>query len=227
MMSGEPRTVRGTPLRSSDFKKGRVFTTYYKPKIQYAWDTGVAMGRYLQELKSGRLIGRRCVHCERVMIPPRMFCEKCYGPTHDWRYLQDTGIVNTFSLCYVTWDVRKLKKPEIPAVIEIDGASKGMGILHVLGNVDPKKVRIGMRVRAVWKPAAKREGSITDIICFEPLKGLKGRTSGKTSSSRRKPTAKKKPAKKTAKKVVKRAAKISPKSKSKPARRARRKKKKR
>lgn len=223
MMSGEPRTVRGTPLRSSDFAKGRIFTTYYEPKIQYAWDTGVAMGRYLQELKKGRLIGRCCVQCERVMIPPRMFCEKCYGPTHDWVYLQDTGIVNTFSLCYVTWDVRKLKKPEIPAVIEIDGASKGMGILHVLGNVDPKKVRIGMRVRAVWKPAAKREGSITDIICFEPLKGLKGRASGKPSPSRRKPTAKKKPAKKT----VKRTAKKSPKSKSKPARTARGKKKKR
>ena len=28
---------------------------------------------------------------------------------------------NTFSLCYVSWDVRRLKPPEIPAVIEIDG----------------------------------------------------------------------------------------------------------
>ena len=56
-----------------------------------------------------------------------------------------------------------MKKPEIPAVIEIDSASKGMGILHVLGNVDPKKARIGMRVRAFWKPAAKREGSIPTL----------------------------------------------------------------
>lgn len=218
-MPSEPRTVRGTPLRSSDFTKGRVFTTYYEPKIQYAWDKGVAMGRYLEELKNGRLIGRRCVQCERVMIPPRMFCEKCYGPTHDWVYLQDTGIVNTFSLCYVTWDVRKLKKPEIPAVVEIDGASKGMGILHVLGNVDPKKVRIGMSVRAVWKSAAKREGSITDIICFEPLRGKK---SGKASSKKSKPKSKpkkktvKKPAKKAAKKVIK---KKSTKTKSRAVRR--------
>ncbi len=59
---------------------------------------------------------------ERVMIPPRMFCEKCYGPTHDWRYLQDTRIVNTFFLCCVTWDVRKLKKPKrTGSILDIEG----------------------------------------------------------------------------------------------------------
>ncbi len=170
-MTGEPKLVRGTPVRSADLKKGRVFTTTYVPRIQYAWDTGQAIGRYLEELKNGRLIARRCNNCQRIMIPPRMFCERCFRPTHDWVVVKDTGTVNTFSLSYVSWDVRRLKKPEIPAVIEIDGASKDMGIMHVLGNVKPKSVRIGMRVRAVWKPAKQRTGSITDIAYFEPIKG--------------------------------------------------------
>jgi hypothetical protein len=170
-MAGQPTNVRGTPVRSADLKKGRVFTTTYVPRIQYAWDTGQAIGRYLEELKNGRLIARRCNNCQRIMIPPRMFCERCFRPTHDWVVVKDTGTVNTFSLSYVSWDVRRLKKPEIPAVIEIDGASTGMGILHVLGNVSPKAVRIGMKVRAVWKPAQQRTGSITDIAYFEPIKG--------------------------------------------------------
>ncbi len=170
-MAGQPTNVRGTPVRSADLKKGRVFTTTYVPRIQYAWDTGQAIGRYLEELKNGRLIARRCNNCQRIMIPPRMFCERCFRPTHDWVVVKDTGTVNTFSLSYVSWDVRRLKKPEIPAVIEIDGASTGMGILHVLGNVKPKAVRIGMKVRAVWKPAQRRTGSITDIAYFEPIKG--------------------------------------------------------
>lgn len=169
-MAGQPTNVRGTPVRSADLKKGRVFTTTYVPRIQYAWDTGQAIGRYLEELKNGRLIARHCNNCQRIMIPPRMFCERCFGPTHAWVVVKDTGTVNTFSLSYVSWDVRRLKKPEIPAVIEIDGASKGMGILHVLGNVSPKAVRIGMKVRAVWKPAKQRTGSITDIAYFEPIK---------------------------------------------------------
>lgn len=168
-MSGKPDQVRGTPLESADFEKGRVFTTSYAPKIRYAWDTGVAIGRYLDELKRGRLVARWCHRCRRTMIPPRMFCERCVRPTDDWVYVQDTGTVNTFSLSYVSWDVRRLKRPEMPAVIEIDGASPGMGIMHVLGNVDPKAVRVGLRVRAVWKPARQRTGSITDIRFFEPI----------------------------------------------------------
>jgi uncharacterized OB-fold protein len=146
-----------------------VLTERWEPNARYAWDAGVAIGRYLEELKAGRLIGRRCDNCRRVLIPPRMFCEVCFRPTDDWVQLQGTGTVNTFSLCYVTWDMQRLTDPLIPAVIEIDGASKGMGIMHMLGQVEPEDVAIGMRVQAVWKPAAERQGDVTDILYFKPL----------------------------------------------------------
>jgi uncharacterized OB-fold protein len=84
--------------------------------------------------------------------------------------LKDTGTVNTFSLCYVTWDVQRITEPEIPAVIEIDGASALHGIMHLLGEVKPEEVHVGMRVQAVWKPARERQGSITDIRYFKPVK---------------------------------------------------------
>src|SRR5438046_10234524 len=90
------------------------------------------------------------------MIPPRMFCERCFRPTDDWIYLNDTGRILTFSLCYVAWDVRRLKQPEIPAVIAIDGASPDMGILHLEKKVPPKQVRVSMAVRAVGRRPAKR-----------------------------------------------------------------------
>ena len=160
----------GTPLSSEDFKKGRVISVPYEPKAQYAWDTGQAMGHYLRELKAGRIVGRECAQCVRVLVPPRMFCEQCFRTTDKWVTVKDTGVVNTFSLCYITWDMRKLKDPEIPAVIEIDGAAKGHGIMHKLGDVDPKAVKIGMKVKAVWKPAAEREGSILDIRHWAPDK---------------------------------------------------------
>lgn len=166
-MKAMPDLVRGTPVKPRELARGKIFTAAYAPKLRYRWDTGEAIGRYLKELKAGRLIARRCNGCERVMIPPRMFCERCFRPTDEWVYLKDTGKIITFSLCYVSWDVRRLKQPQIPAVIEIDGASPGMGILHVVKKVSPKKVRVGMAVRAVWLPAAKRQGSVTDIAHWE------------------------------------------------------------
>jgi uncharacterized OB-fold protein len=156
-------------LRQQDIDSGRVLTERWEPNARYAWDAGVAIGRYLEELKAGRLIGRRCDVCHRIMIPPRMFCEVCFRPTDDWVMLKDTGTVKTFSLCYVTWDMKRLTEPQIPAVIDIDGASKGMGIMHMLGDIAPDAVKIGTRVQAVWKPAAERIGDITDITYFGPL----------------------------------------------------------
>ncbi|HUF43412.1 MAG TPA: Zn-ribbon domain-containing OB-fold protein [Verrucomicrobiae bacterium] len=163
------RKYPGTPLDKKDLARGKVFTTSYVPKLRYRRDTGEAIGRYLAELKRGRLIARRCDSCRRVMIPPRMFCERCFRPTDAWVFLQDTGTILTFSLCYVSWEVRRLQRPQIPAVIEIDGASQGMGILHLVKGAAPKKVHVGMRLKALWKPAARRIGSVTDIAYWKPV----------------------------------------------------------
>jgi uncharacterized OB-fold protein len=158
----------GTPLDKRELKRGTIFMTSYVPKLRYRWDTGEAIGRYLEELRHGRLIARRCDVCQRIMIPPRMFCERCFRPTDEWVYVKDTGRILTFSLCYVTWNVRRLKQPQIPAVIEIAGASPGMGILHLVKKVPSKQVRVGMPVRAVWRPPSQRRGSVTDIAYWEP-----------------------------------------------------------
>ena len=158
-------------LHSTDFHEGRVLFETWDPNTQYAWDAGVAIGRYLHELRAGRLIGRSCPECRRILIPPRMVCEACFCATDRWVPLRDTGTVLTFSRCYVTWDMIKLEEPQMPAVIEIDGASPGMGIMHMLGEVDPHSLEIGMRVQAVWKPLEERSGAITDISYFRPLSG--------------------------------------------------------
>jgi uncharacterized OB-fold protein len=168
-MTAKIEKFPGVYLKESDFERGKVLFTEWNPNAQYAWDAGTAIGRYLRELKEGRLIGVRCNGCRRTVIPPRSFCEWCFRPMDDWQYLPDTGTVNTFSLCYVTWDMQYLTEPEIPAVIDIDGTQPAVGIMHLLGGVDPQAVQIGMKVQAVWKPAEEREGSILDIKYFKPL----------------------------------------------------------
>ena len=118
-----------TPLRSTDFSKGKVFTVGWEPDLQYAWDDGVAIGRYLKELKQGRIMAKHCRKCGRIMLPPRMFCERCWRITDEWVPVKDTGRVNTFAISHVDWAAGRLPKGRryfTPAVIEIDGASRGM-----------------------------------------------------------------------------------------------------
>jgi len=159
----------GTPLSEGDFENKSVLFHYDEMHGEFAWDTGIAIRRYLDALKQGFLLGAHCRKCQKVVIPPRIVCEWCYQPMDEFIPLRDTGTINTFSLCYVTWDVQRIKEPEIPAVIEIDGASPRHGILHKLGEVDPRSVHVNMRVQAVWKTPDERTGAITDIRYFKPI----------------------------------------------------------
>ncbi|MEK7806506.1 MAG: DNA-binding protein, partial [Chloroflexota bacterium] len=79
------------------------------------------------------------------------------------------------SVSYVNWDASRRRTPEVPAVVEIDGASPGMGILHLIGEAGDSleeitaRLKLGTPVQAVWKPAEEREGAITDIRYFKPI----------------------------------------------------------
>jgi uncharacterized OB-fold protein len=161
-----------TPLGEKDIREGKALMQTWEPKLSYAWDNGPAIGRYLKELKEGRIVAKKCEGCRRIMLPPRMFCELCWRPTDEWMVVKDTGSVNTFCVSHIDWAARRVKKGDryyTPAVIEIDGASPGMGILHMIDEIEPYDIKIGMRVKALWKPAKERIGAITDIKYFKPI----------------------------------------------------------
>lgn len=168
-MSQKITDYPGREITPEEVKEGKYLDIMYKFEPRYSWAAGVAISRFLNELKEGRIIGRKCVKCERILVPPRMYCEECYRPTDEWVYVQDSGTVNTYSISHVGTDARRLKTPILVAVVEIDGASPGMGILHNLGEVEPSRISVGMKVKAVWKPPEERQGAITDIRYFKPL----------------------------------------------------------
>ncbi len=168
-MSQKITNYPGHEILPEETKSGKYLHVVYKFEPKYSWAAGVAISRFLDELKAGRIIGRKCYNCGRILVPPRMYCEECYRPTDEWVHVKDTGSVNTFSISHVGTDARRLKTPILVAVIDIEGASPGMGILHNLGGVEPSGINIGMRVQAVWKPAEERQGSILDIRYFKPV----------------------------------------------------------
>ena len=168
-MSERIKHYEGEGLESADIKEGRIPTEKCRPKVKFAWSKGIAMSRFLDELKKGKIIASTCSKCGRIMVPPRTYCENCFRSTDGWKYVKDTGTINTYSISYLAADASRLKEPILVAIIDIDGASEGMGIIHKLGEVDKKEIRFGMKVKAVWKPEEKRVGAITDIKYFKPM----------------------------------------------------------
>jgi acetyl-CoA C-acetyltransferase len=161
-----PLEPRATPLDDAGFRSA-TGAVEERLDASYRWDAGAAMGGFLDGLAEGRIAATTCSSCGRTLVPPRIFCERCFRPTDGWADVEAVGIVETFSVCHVRWDMQPLDPPEMPAVIRLHGASSG-GFLHLLGEVTPDDVEIGMEVEAVWRDPADREGSILDIRYFRP-----------------------------------------------------------
>jgi acetyl-CoA C-acetyltransferase len=163
------KDLPGTPIKDAR----KVPHVDYEPDLRYAWDNGVALTTYLDGFKQGKIRASRCDTCGRMMIPARAFCETCnLKEVHDYYDLPDTGTVQTFTLSNVDWDSSFLPKGKVKifAIIAMDGATEEMGLFHLLGEVKPKDVKIGMRVKAVWKPESQRTGTVLDLKHFRPLK---------------------------------------------------------
>jgi hypothetical protein len=168
-LSSKVRNYPGTSIEREELEAQKYLVTHYETVLRYSWTSGVAVSRFLDGLKEGELWARRCNSCRRVLIPPRMYCEECWRPTDSWVQVKDTGKVNTFSISYVNNDASRRKEPLVVSVINIDGGSAEMGILHFIGGIPPEKVEVGMKVRAEWKPKDQRTGAITDIVHFRPI----------------------------------------------------------
>jgi acetyl-CoA C-acetyltransferase len=162
-----PEAPRATALSDQAFR-GASGAVEHRLDVEYAWDPGAAIGAFLDGLQDGRIVATTCSSCGRTLVPPRAFCERCFRPIDGRVDVAAVGTVETFSICNVTWDMRPLDEPELPAVIRLHDASDG-GLLHVLGEVAPDDVRIGMEVEAVWRRDTERTGSILDIDHFRPI----------------------------------------------------------
>lgn len=120
-------------------------------------------------LKDGKILALACPECSKVYVPPRGACPTCGVPTSQPHELPDTGIVTTFCIVNVPFLGQKIKPPYVSAYVLLDGAD--IAFLHlILGSDDfhANDVRMGMRVKAVWKPEAERTFSLENISHFEP-----------------------------------------------------------
>ena len=127
---------------------------------------GLAGEKFFRSIKdNGKLMGTHCPKCERIYVPAALFCERCLSELDEWIDVGTVGEVHTYTLLYENYDGTPRTDPEIVAVISLgDG-----GLIHRLGKIDTDDIEIGMTVKAVFKPPDQREGSILDIVHFEPV----------------------------------------------------------
>jgi uncharacterized OB-fold protein len=136
--------------------------------VDYHWTAGKRSTAYLQGLLDGKLLGNRCPSCTKVYFPPRNgTCPMCGVLLGDDDVeVGPKGTITTFCVVNVPFLGQKITPPYVAATILLDGAD--IGVQHLIMGVEADKVRMGMRVEAVWKDSSEWGPSLENIDHFRP-----------------------------------------------------------
>jgi uncharacterized OB-fold protein len=136
--------------------------------IEYPFSrtTGPVIGAFMTGLREGVLLGIKGSD-GRVLAPPPEYDPATAEPLTELVQLGEEGEVLTWSWMRTPLEDQPLDRPFAWALVKLDGAD--VGLLHAVDAGSPEAMSTGMRVKVRWRD--EREGSITDIECFEPAGG--------------------------------------------------------
>ncbi len=134
--------------------------------LDYLYAASPEESAFYRGLNEGRIVGQRCPACQKVYVPPRSACPSDGTPTAEEVELSQTGTITTFCVVNVPFLGQKITPPYVSAYVLLDGAD--IAVLHLILGVPAEEVRMGMRVKAVWKPREEWTYSLENIDHFEP-----------------------------------------------------------
>ena len=132
--------------------------------LDYQIRAGATTSDFLRGMARGEILGNRCPQCTKVQVPARPACTTCGVLCESPAPLAESGTITTFSIIRIEFPGQRLAPPYVCAWILLDGADTAL--LHLVSG-DPENVRMGQRVRAVWKAEADWGPTLESIRYFE------------------------------------------------------------
>jgi uncharacterized protein len=129
----------------------------------YTRSVGPVIGRFLTELRDGRLVGVRAA-TGKVLFPPVEYDADGEAVTEEFVEVGPECVVGTYAWVSRPRPGHPLDRPFAWALIGLDGADTAL--LHVVDAGDESRMRTGMRVKPRWR--AERVGDIHDVEAFVP-----------------------------------------------------------
>jgi uncharacterized OB-fold protein len=134
--------------------------------LDYRYAASPEESAFFRGLAEGRILGQRCPVCRKVYVPPRPACPVDGVPTTEEIELGQTGTVTTYCIVNVPFLGQKIQPPYVSAYILLDGAD--IALQHLILDIPAEEVRMGLRVKAVWRPREEWGTTIENISHFAP-----------------------------------------------------------
>ncbi len=141
-------------------------------RLPYRLAYGETWTRFFEGMKEEIIYGSKCTKCNRVLVPARTFCPRCFVDTDDWVECSQEGTLICWVLTNYRYYAQPIEPPFISALIKLDGTD--CNFLHLIGGFDltnleavRDKIKNGMKVKAVWEE--EKLGGILDLKYFKPI----------------------------------------------------------
>ncbi|MGH9273623.1 MAG: Zn-ribbon domain-containing OB-fold protein [Acidimicrobiales bacterium] len=133
--------------------------------LAYTFTAGEATTRFLTGVQQKKLLGERAPG-GKVYIPSRGADPQLGVPTSEQVELPHVGTLTSFCVVNVAFYGQGMEIPYTSGLILLDGAD--LPIMHLIQECPVDKVRIGMRVEAVWVPDDEIGPTLESIRYFKP-----------------------------------------------------------
>ncbi len=160
--------LAGVTARAADPASGEPVRSIRTPiRLEYDFIPSASAQEYLHAYAEKRILGNRSPIDGAVFVPPRGVDPRHGVAATEMVDLAHTGHVGNFCVTHLPIPGRSdLPTPYVSAWIHLDGAD--IGFLGLVSGCDLDEVRIGMRVRAVWKPDDELGATAENVRCWEP-----------------------------------------------------------
>ena len=132
--------------------------------LDWKYTAGEAGERFLQLLKQGKIQASVCRSCGKTFLPPKIFCKDCFIQLTEWKEVpDDSGSIYSFTI------VRSKDAgapPQTIVLVKFEGIEGGLLGKFKAGR---EELRIGMKVKPVFKKKDQRKGELSDIEHFEKI----------------------------------------------------------
>lgn len=99
---------------------------------------------YWEAAAQGRLLLKYCVACAAYHFYPRTLCPFCFSDKTEWREAAGIGTIYSFSV---------MRRADVPYAIAYITLAEGPTMMSNIVDCDLDAIRIGGRVRLVFKSA--------------------------------------------------------------------------
>ncbi len=128
------------------------------------YTAGVAGEEFFQNLKQERLVASRSTTTKKTYLPARLFDETNFERLKTEKVVPQEGTIACFTHAHLDMDGKKLSKPEVVGFIKFKGIEGGL--VHKITGAT-HSLKIGAKVKAQFKKASERTGTILDIKSFQ------------------------------------------------------------